>query len=354
MKRVVVLFLPLILFCLTSCNLPTSNTNPTPTEEVFPTLTAVPSIVKVALDGSGNFTTLEEAVKKVKPGATIILSSGTHSLSEELLIEKEITLIGSGMGQTILRSSIAPVLSFQLLNGSVSLTGISFQYAGSTAGSVVYITTQDDVKITDCEFSGGIYDAALETSGVGLSLIASSGAIRNSRFVNNQLDGLGFFGISTLTIENSIFNENGQSGLHIGAGYSGVVSGSEFSGNTGSGIIVVDPSTPVIQDNRITNNQESGIVYWFGASGTASGNQISSNGLDGISVQEASSPAISGNTISDNGQAGIYFSTGAIGLAESNECTGNQWGIYVDAASSPELGNNNCHDNSYLDIEDRR
>jgi len=76
--------------------------------------------------------------------------------------------------------------------------------------------------------------------------------------------------------------------------------------------------------------------------------------LDGISVQETSAPAISGNTISNNAQAGISFSAGASGSAEENECAGNQWGIYLETGSSPELGNNNCHDNTYMDIEDRR
>lgn len=354
MKRLTLTFLVVILFFVASCNLPIGKTSPTPTPEVYPTLTPVPSVVIVALDGSGNFTTLDEAVKKVKPGATIYLSSGTHTLTEGIRIEKEITLIGGGMSETILTSPVAPVMSIQLLSGNVTLSGISFQYTGSTPGSVVYISSQERVEITDCEFTGGKDDIDPGTAGVGLSLRAKSGVIRDSRFNNNQNDGLELFGVSTLGIENSTFNGNGQTGLNVGAGYSGMVTGSEFSNNTGSGISVVDPSTPIIQNNRISGNQESGIVYWYGASGSAIENQISANGMDGISVQEASSPTLSGNMITDNSQAGIYFGNGAKGHAEKNECTGNKWGMYLDTAASPSIGDNNLHNNTYLDVEDRR
>lgn len=350
MRRLSLAFLVIILFCMTSC----SGTSSTPTPEIYPTLTPVPSVVTVALDGSGNFTTLDEAVKKVKPGATIYLSSGTHTLTEGVKIEKEITLIGSGMSKTILTSPNAPVLSISLITGNVSVSGISFQYTGSTPGSVVYITTQDRVEIADCEFTGGKDDTEPGASGVGLSLRAKSGFIRDSRFINNQNDGLELFGVSTLSIENCTFNGNGQTGLNIGAGYTGLVTGSEFSNNTGSGISVVDPSTPIIQNNRINGNQESGIVYWYGASGSASENQISANGMDGISVQEASSPTLSGNSITNNSQAGIYFSAGAMGHAEKNECAGNQWGMYLDTGASPTIGDNNLHDNTVQDVEDRR
>lgn len=349
--RVMCLMLSLVL---TGCNLPTNQSTPTPGEIVYPTLTPVPSTVIVALDGTGNFTTLDEAIKKVKPGATIILKSGTYALAETIRIEKEIAISGEGIGQTIITSTISPVLNISPLDQNITLTGISFRYTGTAPGSVVYLSTLGNVDISDCEFSGGVFSDPQSGTGVGLALNAKTGSVKSSRFENNGMHGLQLIGKSSVTVENSFFDGNGYSGLLTGAGYSGLIANNEFTANGISGISIIDPSTPVIQKNQITNNKESGIVYTFGAAGMAKENLISSNGLHGISVLENSAPELTGNTITGNAEVGIYFGASSAGSASGNECAQNQWGIFVEETAAPVLGENNCHDNLVMDIDDRR
>lgn len=344
----------ILVFLLTSCNFPIRPAATATSEPANPTLTPVPSTVTVALDGSGNFTSLDEAIKKVQPGATIFLKSGTYALLESIRIEKGITIIGDGINLTVITSNQSPVLEIAPLNENISLTGISFRYTGSAPGSVIYLSTMGNSAISECEFSGGVFSDAQSGTGVGLVLITKTGSVKNSRFENNGLHGLQLIGENSVSIENSFFIGNGYNGLLTGAGYTGRVTGNEFTGNGVSGISVVDPSTPLIQNNLISGNTNSGIFYAYGAAGIAKDNLISSNGLYGISVIENSAPELTGNTITQNGEVGIYFGASTAGSAAGNECALSQWGIFVDETASPSLGENNCHDNAVMDIDDRR
>jgi parallel beta-helix repeat protein len=56
----------------------------------------------------------------------------------------------------------------------------------------------------------------------------------------------------------------------------------------------------------------------------------------------------------DNSEAGIAYFDEAGGVAQGNECSGNLYGIYVEATADPELVDNDCHDNSKADIVDER
>lgn len=54
----------------------------------------------VALDGSGDTRSLEEAVRLAPPGASIFLTAGTHRLLQALQIDKPLTLMGAGRDVT--------------------------------------------------------------------------------------------------------------------------------------------------------------------------------------------------------------------------------------------------------------
>jgi parallel beta-helix repeat protein len=78
------------------------------------------------------------------------------------------------------------------------------------------------------------------------------------------------------------------------------------------------------------------------------------NEFNGIVVAAQSRPLLEENVCQDNGEAGIAFSEEGGGVARGNECSGNRVGIYLEGDAGPELVDNDCHDNSVVDVMDER
>lgn len=62
--------------------------------------TGTPGMLVVSLDGGGDFLSLEPAIVRAPPGATIHLRAGTHRLRRLLKIDKPLSLVGDGMDAT--------------------------------------------------------------------------------------------------------------------------------------------------------------------------------------------------------------------------------------------------------------
>ena len=98
----------------------------------------------VAADGSGNFTTIQEAIDNADPGATILVREGTYD--EDLVIGTQVTLLGMQRGVDAggaARSGAESVIlgTVRLLDAADGSTidGFSLQEGGSVSGSLAGI-----------------------------------------------------------------------------------------------------------------------------------------------------------------------------------------------------------------------
>jgi pectin methylesterase-like acyl-CoA thioesterase len=103
-------------------------------------------IVRVALDGSGDFRTLEEAISSVLPDTVIHLAFGEYVLQSPLLIEKSITLVGEeseNLKPTITCRKSECVMKFTG-NGFFKVSYLNFLHS---VYSILHKTTENE-KIT--------------------------------------------------------------------------------------------------------------------------------------------------------------------------------------------------------------
>jgi len=266
----------------------------------------VPTGIYLKADGSGDFRTLEQTVQQAAAGSTIYLGPGTYRLTEPLLIEKSLHLVGAGMDETRIVSTAEDGVAGFRGEGPFTAEGITFEHEGNTVAHVVAVLG-GSVIFKECRFRGAVYGEE---------------------------------------------SEQGGGGLLLGAETTGYVRDCVFEGND-TGIEVWEQARPTLERNICRDNEAVGIIYGGEAGGVASENECIENAGHGVFVMGQASPTLERNICRDN-DVGIFYSGEAGGVARNNECTGNRVGIGLWEHAAPKLEDNNCHDNSVDNILDLR
>lgn len=280
---------------------------PTPLPEPTPEATAVPprDEIFVAVDGSGDYRTLEEAVMAAEDRATITLGPGSYRLVMGLETAKALTLVGAGMDETeIVSGAPGHVVNFTG-TGTFNARDITFRHDGSQMADVV-VVDQGTGNFSDCRFTGAIFEEG-----------------------KGNRAGLRFRGSSRGKVENCI-----------------------ASGNDNSGILVEKQAQPELRGNVCSDNGVVGIGYMDLARGLAVGNECTNNSI-GIAVAVEAKPALEGNKCNDNDYGIAYVENGG-GQSIGNECQRNRIGISIGGSSTVQLADNDCRDNTEEDIRDFR
>lgn len=261
----------------------------------------------VATDGSGQYSTIAEAVEAASDGDTISVQPGTYV--EAILIDKNITLTGDGPVEDIVitapeggpTSGGDPSDFYALLlqdAGDATVSGLTFRGEPS-----IVVVSGGSPTIQDSTFAAVGW--AFGTRGLsfgGSSIHVNDGS--TATIVGNSLvDGgpVGVFGESTPTVSNNTFS----GGPHI------------FLSSFGDGT--------VIADNKIDGTLRRAINVSDAGEVEITGNTISDPGSEGIRLKAGSA------LVADNEVSGAGTGIVAIGLARvravANLLTGNDTGI---------------------------
>lgn len=323
----------------------------TPTSQPLPTATAMPRTVRVMPDGTGDFPTIQDAIAIVEDGATIILGAGTYTLTETLRISKSVTIQGAGSNETIITSAHTDGVLIFSGPGNINLQGIGFEYQGTEEAQAV--TIEDAIfDIRACRFSKGVHNEETETGGNGLHIRGNSdGAIKNSWFNLNQLNGLAISDQSHALIEGSTFRSNSSYGLGFWDQSSGEVLDCASELNGKSGFSIQDEASVIFENNIAKNNTDFGFKAYDNSSVTVNQNESFENGLGGFAVDQSAQLTAENNIARDNEQSGFIAFENAVLIANSNEIYNNKLhGISVQEQAKGYLENNTIYNNIEVGI----
>lgn len=246
-----------------------------------------PQQIVVALDGSGQYRSIQEAVDAAKKGDTILIKPGAYAEDVTIHSKEKIRLIGAGMDQvTILgreRVGVFHVGKWPYGATDVEIAGITINEHGGHAmgifnghGIVLHharvkgmLFTQqvENVRIEHCIIGGS------ETTGVQF---ANSQAVLRSNFIHDNDHGVSVAGKSDVRLERNIITR------------------SLFEA-----VIVNDQSRAALVGNTLVKN--GGGAAFLGASqNEAAGNIVSLNGY-GFVVGPSSRVALSYNDMQNSG-----------------------------------------------------
>lgn len=249
-------------------------------------------------DGSGDLSTLEDALVQSEVGATITLGPGSYRLDRAIIVGGSLHLVGAGRDRTEIIANVPDwVLGFQG-DEPFTATGITFRHDGDAPADVVAVDSgSGKVHFQDCRFTGAVW---------------SEGA-------------------------------GGGSGLSLGDSITGDVSDCESVANGLHGILLWDQAQVELRNNLIRQNGDTGIAFYGNSGGKVLQNEVVANARYGIYVDEWAAPTLEGNTLLDHSEAAIAYFGNAAGMARGNACGGNaSTSIYVGENAAPWLTENEC------------
>ena len=198
-----------ILFLLAACG------GPTGPVEVTVDLPIDGELDDPSAERRDVFTTIQAAVDAVATGGTVVVPNGTFT--ETITVDKDVTIRGGGMGQTVLEGSIITVSGGVLTVENMTLTGPGYD------SGIVGLKTHG---------TGELYVYGVEVLGFERGVEFSDDAyIVNSRFQGNGYGIVGFDAIDTYYVLQS--NEivgNAWGGVAITQG-NGQIYGNTVLGN---------------------------------------------------------------------------------------------------------------------------
>lgn len=302
-----------------------------------PTPTEIPTPVGITPDQD-----LTALITAASDGDVITLAPGVFTLTQGVMIDKSLTIIGAGSSKTTITSD-NPVPETLIMigfsgSGTLTLKGINLEYTGSSPSLVLYIKS-GSLVMEDCALTG----ATVSSSGTQLGAIQlannSVATIRNSqingstnRINSDEPDkipgGIIVNGSAQLTLEDSVI-QNSYLGVYAYGDSVVNVSKSTIKNNYAAASLLENAS------GTLTNNTiESSKGVQIGAFGSSKLTALENtlNNLDssnGIQINGTAYAHIEKNKI-NNGLSAIIFSDNSTGEAVANEInTVSNIGIFV-------------------------
>ena len=259
---------------------------------------------------------IQSAIENATSGDTIYAWNGTFR--ENLIIDKEVVLLGNGTGSTIIDGAG---------NTSVKVTG---KYATIANLTVKGATGSDEYGIHVNSSGGGLNATGVRLhdnyNGLYFDNKGWGSRIADSTIDSNSDSGLDVQGSSGIRIENCTISNNGKHGIYLSATPDALVYG-----------------------NHIHNNSNGGI--YASSSGSGFGihhNQIVDNGHAGIRLFSVLESIVTYNEVRDNNGPGIYTSARDSEFLHNN-VTGNSYGIlFWGGCCSGVYGINNLAAYNYI------
>jgi len=156
--------------------------------------------IRVNLAGEGDYTSIQEAVNAAKEGDIIMVDPGTYR--ESVVIDKKITLIGSGPEATAIYATAGNAVTFKEGSGEASIIGFSITSAGENG---IYCEEGTSPGISNCVISGG-------KNGVYVD-VSSKAGISNNVIIGCGSNGIYAYWASPAIVSNIII-ENGGFGIY--------------------------------------------------------------------------------------------------------------------------------------------
>jgi hypothetical protein len=254
--------------------------------------------------------------------------AGTHDVSEAIVVEGPLTIIGSGRRSTVLRFVGEGTFLTVVGQGSLRLEGVTLARTSRTPGSVVRIDA-GRAEMVDVTLTGGVVGDGF--TGAGLLVAGEGYAIaRDSAFQRNAA-GVVAMGMARVELLSCDAHDNATSGVFVSDRSTATLDRCNVRENGRDGIVVAGDAVADAHRSTVAANAHRGISFLDGSRGTVSETTVVRNGFgrdgddfwQGIGVQDDASPELRANEVRGNAGVGIQYLHAAGGLARANTVTDN-------------------------------
>ena len=299
--------------------------------------------------GPFEFSSIQSAVNVASAGYTVNVAAGEYT--EQVVIDKNLTLEGAGASSTIIKAPESPI-SFKFTENSSLWEPVVFAFGGTigtNGGGDINIFGTGTITVTISGFTIDGNDRVPTGRSAGILLRNADGIISNNTVKNMYIDGKRTFGIAAYGDSDVVISGNNVSGY----AKVGIVANGDNSTNPNPNAIITGNTVTGPGMDASVTLAPNGIQIGRGATGKIIGNTVSGNGwhdddwsCSGILVAMSDDVEVTGNTVEEN-EIGIG-SYGEINgtWIHDNIVNGNAYGISIQAgAVDTKVNFNNIVDN---------
>lgn len=337
-----------------------------------------------------------ECVVTVRPGESIqaaidaaaagdVICIGRGEWTENLVIDKSLTLVGRGAGRTVIGPAqyhlpVADVLGWSAEPVSVKLQGLSISADRGHTGVAIGGAAEADIRnshVSGMQYGVQVADSAhlafsdctISGSGQTAFLLLDSARvdIAGSHISDNRRQGVMINGSAGVTLRNTEVSRNGGHGLLLGDEASVTVIDSSVCGNGQHGLLLTGRSQAQLLRSDVSQNSDQGIKAedlatvnltesnlisnWHGIqlTGTTQATvmeaHMSANRFDGIRVEDSAHATVSSSVLASNTGGAALRGTATAHvedcLVESNE----HYGVFSGSSGEVTGGANRFRGN---------
>lgn len=272
----------------------------------------------VALDGSGDFLTLTDAIRHAQAGSRLLVRPGIYN--EGLLIDKPLEIVGDGaLEEIIVRAAASSCLVMRADEATIRNLTLRGQ---ARAGGV----NDDGFFAVDISHGRPLLDTC-DISSDSLACIA----------IHNPT--------AAPVIRNCRIHHGVDSGVFAFDGAQGVIEKCDISENSNVGVAITNGAGTMLRDCHVHHGADAGIVVWDRAANTIEGCDIYNNRRANVGISDAGIATLRGCRIHDGENTGVFTHRNGRAMVEACDIYAHaEPGIAVTGGGDMTLRNCQVHD----------
>ncbi|KKG09972.1 NosD domain-containing protein [Methanosarcina sp. 2.H.A.1B.4] len=281
-----------------------------------------PTTLYVGGEGSGNYTTIQDAVNNASSGNTILVYPGTYTENVNASVENiSIRSYSGNPDDTIIKREEFKSNNIKITANNVTISGFTITGAGSTG---IYMSRISGANIINNKLSG---------VGCGIQMERSS----RCNLINNTVSDSaqhGFYLSSSSNhciLANNTISYTGEEGILLRSSVYCTLTNNVISNTYYEGIYLNSSSNCNVTGNTVSNTEDDGIDLNSSSNCNINGNAVLNTEDDGICLVNSENCILTNNTVSNASDEGVCLSYSSGCTLTDNTISNADYGITVDS-----------------------
>lgn len=233
----------------------------------------------VALDGSGDFLTLTDAIRRAQAGSRLLVRPGIYN--ENLVLDKSLEIVGDGaLEEIIVRATTSSCLVMK--TDAATIRNLTLRGQARAGGA-----NDDGFFAVDISHGSPLLDGC-DISSDSLACVA----------IHNPT--------AAPVIRRCRIHHGVDSGVFAFDGARGIIEACDISENSNIGVAITGGAKTNVTDCHIHHGADAGIVVWNRATSTIEGCDIYANRRTNVGVSDAGVATVRRCRIHDGANTGVF------------------------------------------------